>query len=217
MLAVVGVQLFLTAGLPAERAEQEAAQETASLAEADVRDRAEAEAPFSDVPKAPEPETAADEVAPTSVPPAEAPRTSERLASASDARALQDPALQDRAWTAPALARGVERAETLAAVQPIEPAPLALAAAEIGWDDADDVRRLHRRIGLVQARSRGLAWDAPLIDASESAFPEPFFSEPLLRESLFDLPAGQPQLLEADQPRLLLQTDRPYAAPRNNR
>ena len=185
VLAVVGVQLFSSEGIgPAE----------APLAERDVLDAAQTEEAASPS-EAPEREALETE-----------PPTSERLAAALSKQAARSA----KPAAAPALAQDEARAEVPVAepatVQPVQPAPLVMASTEIAWDDASKVRRLHRRIELVQARSRGLAWGDPVVEASEA-----MLSEPLLRESLFDVPPTQPQLFQVDQ----LQVDQPYTLPRN--
>ena len=200
VLAVIGVQLLSTGGISTEVAEQEAVR----LAERDVPSATQNEA------AAPSAEALEREAVQDQAPPSEG-RASERLASASSGRAAPPEeaptSVQDEgAVEAPAAKR--------AAVRPVQPAPLVMASTEVGWDAADEVRRLHRRIELVQARSRGLAWDDPAIEASAMTLAERRLSDPLLRESLLDMPPAQPQFLHVDQPRLL-QADGPQTLPRN--
>lgn len=169
-----------------------------------VAERAEeAEAPVAQANPTSEAQTSAStsEPAETSAS-ADVARTSGVLAArsnpAADRLAEERPAAESSPESSPE-----PSPESSRQAQPVQPAPLVMASAETTWDDAGDVRRLHRRIALVQSRSRGLAWDDPLVEAeaTETFFSQPVRSEPMmLREQLLSTPPMQPRLFEVYQP-----------------
>ena len=132
------------------------------------------------------------------------PPSAERLAE--DRRQPAEPLVASAVPSTERAARssvGQSAMQTLADVQPIQPAPLVATTADIEWDDADDVRRLYRHIELVQARSDGLEWENPMVPVSAPLLSDPMMTDPRLSEPLLHRPPLEPQLFQTSPPATL--------------
>lgn len=110
---------------------------------------------------APAPLAAVPEEQPAADQPAEPPFVTQEFAAA-------QAFVSEAASPAPDVKREVAQESARATTEQRAPTPVAL---DLEWDESGDVRRLHRQIGLVEARSSGTSWNAILVPVDELQLP----------------------------------------------